>query len=266
MKKLNVLLAVTDQLKSRFKAIISDYTVYFKTKQGAFLGERATYSAREGYIEDPGKKKYVKVVTTVKEKLDYFIDNSEEFISSLFSQEVTNASGVTAMLVVDGKEWGEFTSLELLRLKSLLEGKEYGNIEAMLIQLPVRSDAEIWVPSSEEMYSDREVFQTALQSGVSKTTVKEEYILADPNIAKGSALPAGYTPKTSINNITVEIGDYTHQKFSGEWTHKKRAEALERINKLKLAVIKALKECNEATAKDSALTSERIFGYIFYNK
>jgi hypothetical protein len=263
-KKLNVLLSVTDALRTKYKNMVGNYSKFFANKQGNFFGEKGTYEARDGALDDPTKKKYVKVVTTVDEKFDYFLEESKEFINALFSQERTNASGlVTANLIVEGKDWGKFTSLELLRLKSLLESSDLGNLEQMLSSIPVRSDAEIWQKTTAEEYQDRNIWQSPLQEGVSKTTEKEEYILIDPNIERLTELGASYSPKTSVKTKPVEVGDYTYQKFSGEWSQREKAAALKRRNDLLVAVIKALKECNDVVVEESALTAEKIFGYIF---
>lgn len=258
--KLNVLLAITDALRVKFKNMVADHTKFYGKAQGSFKGTKATYVAKEGCLDDPSKRGFVRVVTTVDEKLAYFVKESKDFIDALFSQEKTNASGVAvAELVVDSKSWGIYTSLELLRLKSLIESSELGSIESMLSLIPVRSDAEIWNKSSNDEYTGREIWESPLLSGVSKTSVKEEYILADPNLSK---ITGAYTPKTSLKTITQEVGDYTVQEFSGEWSHRERAGALKRRSDLLIAITKALKESNECEIVESTLTAERIFGYI----
>ena len=266
MKKLNVLLAVTDTLRAKYKNMVADHSQFYKNHQSAFLGVKNTYKEKDGCADDPSKRKYVKVVTTVKEKIDYFINESKDFVDALLSQEKTNAIGAAkAHLIVDGEDWGEFTSLELLRLKSLIESGDLGNLENMLSVIPVRSDAEIWSKTTAEEYEGREIWETPMTSGESRTSDKEEYILEDPNLAT-KALPAGYQPKTSVRTKIRVVGDYTTQDFSGAWSHRERAGTLKRRNDLILAVTTALKECNECTAVPSELTAEKIFGYIFYGK
>ena len=258
--KLNVLLAITDALRVKFKNMTADHTKFYGKAQGSFKGAKATYVAREGCLDDASKRSFVRVVSTVDEKLAYYIKESNEFINALFSQEKTNASGVaTAELIVGDVSWGSYTSLELLRLKSLIESAELGSLESMLTSIPVRSDAEIWNKSSNNEYTGREIWESPLLSGTSKTSIKEEYILADPNLGK---VTGTYTPKTSLKTITQEVGDYTVQEFSGEWSHRERAGALKRRSDLLIAVTKALKESNECEIVESTLTAERIFGYI----
>lgn len=257
--KLNVLLAKTDNLATYYKGMLKDYSRFFVKSQGAFQGEKRTYQPKEGTIDEPSKRGNRVVQTTVNEKLHWFMQNSKEYIDSLFSQERTNASGLAkAELVVGGKSWGEYTSLELLRLKSLVEGND---LHHMLENIPVRSDQEEWEETKNEMYAERSVFEMPQVKGMNITTEKESYILPDPNLKDG--MRATYTPQIAHKTTTVELGEYTQQKFSGEWSQRQRAEMLFRRAQLVTAIIEALKTCNEAEVVQSDLTSDKIFGYLF---
>jgi len=261
MIKLNVLLAKTDSLAPQFKGMISDYGKFFSKNQGAFMGQKKTYEANEGTVDDPTKRGNMLVQTTVNEKLTWFKENSKEYIDSLFSQEATNASGnAKAELTVEGESWGEFTSLELLRLKSVVE---QGSLHTMLEVIPVRSDSQEWNPSDNEMYKDKGIFQTPLLKGTNITTAKEDRILKDPNVDNNSP---NYTPTVTTITTTVKLGEYTVQTFSGEWSQRERAEALQRRGKLITAIVQALKKCNEVDAVASGLNSDKIFGYLFEGK
>lgn len=256
--KLNVLLAKTDHLAASFKKGLEDYVRFFKTSQGSFKGEKKTYEPMPGTIDVPSERANKLVVTTVDEKLKYFEETAKEYIDALFSQEKTNASGVAkAKLVVEGTVLGEFTSLELLKLKSLLES---GNLVEMYSNLPVRNDDEEWNATDNEMYKNREIFESVKQIGTKKSTVKEQYILADPNIAKIEG--AKYTPQVAVKDSTIDLGNYTYQKFTGEYSHRQRAEILKRRTTMLTAVIEALKIANEAEAVKSSLTSDMIFNYL----
>ncbi|RKZ54865.1 MAG: hypothetical protein DRQ44_18525 [Gammaproteobacteria bacterium] len=259
--KLNVLLALTDNLRVAYKNMVTDYSKYFSKSQGAFRGEKRTYTPREGTVDDLSKRGFTPVATTVKEKLDYFIENVGGFVDALFSQEKTNASGIAkAELVVDGKIWGDFTSLELLRLKSVMESSDLGNIEGVLSSIPIRSDSEVWNKCDE---GDRELLETDILNGVAKTTIKTPYIPTDPNLV-GKDLPVNYQPPIVSRDEVFELGDYTHQKFSGEWSSREKALSLKRRGVLITAITMALKEANDVTAVESTLTADRIFGYLFF--
>lgn len=257
--KLNVILAKTDHLASSFKKTFEDFTKFFKTSQGAFKGERKTYEVRPGMIDLPSERSNKLVVTTVDEKLEWLENNSKDYVDNLFAQEKTNSSGAAnAPLTVEGRVIGTFTSLELLRLKSLLES---GHIVGMYENIPVRNDDEEWAKTEAEMYSGREIYESNKQQGVRKATTKESYILPDPNLA---SLKDGksYTPIVASKDTVIEVGEFSFQRFSGEWSHRQRAEVLRRRTILVTAVVEALKVANEVEIVPSGLTSELIFGYL----
>lgn len=260
--KLNVLLAKTDHLASPFKQLLEGYVKYFKTSQGAFLGEKKTYEAKPNTIDMPNERVNRLVVTTWEEKAKYLETNSKEYIDALFSQERTNASGIAkAKLIVDDINFGEFTSLELLRLKSILEGS---TLRDMYENIPVRTENETWIKTENESYSGRNIFESILRTGVAKTTVKETFILQDPNIAKVDG--AKYTPQLAQKDTVVELGDTSYQKFSGEASHLERANILARRTKLLSAVIEAMKVANEAEIVPSEMNSTKLFGYLHNGK
>lgn len=256
--KLNVLLAKTDHLAASFREAVKDYIGFFDKSQGAFKGEKKTYAPKEGTMDDPRQHNIKLVVTTVDNKLAWLEENSMDYIDALFSMEKTNASGAArAELVVEGDSWGEFSSMELLRLKSFLEG---GDLKKMYESIPVRTEDEIWHPATAENFKGHGVFETEMVKSVVKTTDKEPYILPDPNLDRVDG--AKYLPQVVARNIVVELGNATYQKFSGEWSHRQRASLLRRHHLLLTAVVEALKKSNEAEAIKSGLTSEKIFNYL----
>lgn len=261
--KMNVMLAKVDHSASVYNKELAEYANYFKKSQGAFRGEKKTFVPRDGYSEDPTKMGTTQVQTTVKEQLDWFTDIAKNYFDEVFSVEATNSLGAkTVELVVDGKSFGNLTALDLMRLKSILTSKELSN---MYENIPVYSDSENWTPTDSADYAGREILETAMLKGVTRTTETEERILKDPNIDPNN-IPANYRAAVVSVRKTVETGDYTVQKFSGEWSQKQKADLLNRKSKLLKAVIAALKEVNEQDAADSNLNSEALLNYINYGK
>ena len=126
----------------------------------------------------------------------------------------------------------------------------------MFQNIPVRKDSEIWEPCTEEMYAGRAIMQSPLLKGTKKSITKTQYILEDPNVQKlGSA--THYQPQIAVKDTVMELGDYTMQRFSGEWTPRQRALALQRRSTLLSATIAALKVANEVEAVKSNLDSEQ---------
>jgi hypothetical protein len=64
----------------------------------------------------------------------------------------------------------------------------------------------------------------------------------------------------------VEIGDSTHQEFTGEWTQHKRAELLKRKSELLSAITIALKEVNEVEAQQPNLDAQALVNFLHYGR
>lgn len=260
---MNTLLAKVEHGSSRFSKMIGDYLAFFKGKQGAFAGIKKTHVPREGYTEDKSCIANTKVITTVGEKLEWFEQQSIPFLKELFAVEATNSKGAnTVELVVDGISFGHLTALDLMRLKTLLTKKEW--VE-MYENIPVRSDAEVWEPCTDSEYEGREIFQTPMLKGVTRTTESEEVILKDPNI-NPDKLPANYNARTTIKKKVVETGDYTLQNFTGGWTQRQKAELLRRRSQLLAAVVEALKEVNDTVSEKPNLNVETLVNFLHHGK
>lgn len=260
---MNTLLAKVEHGSSRFSKMIGDYLAFFKGKQGAFAGIKKTHVPREGYTEDKSCIANTKVITTVGEKLEWFEQQSIPFLKELFAVEATNSKEAnTVELVVDGISFGHLTALDLMRLKTLLTKKEW--VE-MYENIPVRSDAEVWEPCTDSEYEGREIFQTPMLKGVTRTTESEEVILKDPNI-NPDKLPANYNARTTIKKKVVETGDYTLQNFTGGWTQRQKAELLRRRSQLLAAVVEALKEVNDTVSEKPNLNVETLVNFLHHGK
>lgn len=261
--KLNVLLAKTEHSATQFKKLISDYIAYFKNNQNAFHGAKKTYQPLDGKEDYPTERGVMMVVTTVDEKLQWLEETAGQYIDNLFSLEATNAVGVArADLIVDGVNWGNFSSLELMRLKTLIESESLINMYATM---PVRSDSEVWEPTNEDAYKGRNVYQKPQISGQKKTTLKESYILPDPNVQYLKDT-SKYVPQVAHKDTIEILGNYTVDFYSGETTHRYRAEVLRRRSALLSGLIEALKKANEAEAVKSEMTAKKIFGYLHHGK
>lgn len=254
-KTMTVLLGLRDKVESNFKNMLTDMAQKFSKKQGLFLGEKKTYQALDSYADDPTKRGFTNVQSTVEEQLGFMQQETKDFMNVVFSIEKTNASGnVVANLIVDGEDWGEYTSLELLRLKTTLDNSR---LKEIYQHLPVRTATDIWSVSEDENHADRAIFQTELDEGHSKTTLKESYILPDPHAGEGTSRP----PIVADKSTQVNVGRYTVQKFSGAISMKERANMIVRYNSLYKAVVVALAEANQVEAVQSDLGT-KVFEYI----
>lgn len=263
MIKLNTLLAKVDHSQSMFNRMVGDYAAFFKKNQGMFQGIKKTFKPRDGYAEDARYMGTTKVATTVEEKLEWFEQNSIPYLNELFAVEATNSAGAPRVeLIVDGISFGKLTALDLMRLKTILTSKP---LEDMYNNIPVRSDAEVWLEGTDPEYAGRSICQTEMLKGVTRTTESEECILKDPNLDP-ARLPANYNAKVTIKRKTVETGDYTLQKFTGEWTQRQRAELLRRRSNILAAVTEALKVVNDTPAENPNLDVDKLITFLHHGK
>lgn len=262
MLKLNVLLARIEQISSSYAMMLKNYFSFFKGEQGQFQGIHNTHVPRDGYFEDPSKIANTQVVTTVGEKLDWLEEQAKPVIKGLLDIDNTNASsGVRVELKVGDVSFGNLSAAELMRLKSILSNPD---LERMYSVIPVRSDRELWKPTTSEQYMGREVYETEIIRGVTKTTEKTSYILEDPNISRLKD-QSSYKPVMAVRDRMVETGDYTSQKFSGEWTQRQKAELLKRRSQLLTAVVEALKVVNDTPVIESSFDTDAFFRYMHGN-
>jgi hypothetical protein len=254
---LGTYLGLRDRVTTVYKNAVVQTTKTVQKNQGIFKGEKGTHVGTDGYFDDTSKQKYKLVQSTVKEQLDWFKETMDNFMKIAFTVERTNAlGGVTAPLIVEGETWGEFTSLELLRLKSVLDNSK---LKELYQSLPIRSSSEIWEVTTNPDYANRPgIFENTMVKGITQTTEKEDYILEDPAAAKGAQ---GRTPQIASRSTRCKTGEYTYQQFSGEITNKQRAEIEKRYETLQQAVIVALEEANKATVKVSTLGA-KVFDYL----
>jgi hypothetical protein len=242
--KVSALLALREQLSGRFNRLVSDYTAFFKNKQGAFTGIFKTYVPVEGFPVDPSKVANERIVTTVNEKMDWFITQALEYINNTLAIELTNGEGAaTTYLVFEGEEYGPFPATVLLRLKSIIENDKF---HTMLQMIPVREDSKVWLPvTDDDDYINRgNIVQTERFSGETRTTITHVEILKDPNLDPAH-LPANYRAETANIPEVIKTGDYTYQQFSGQWTHQQRAALLKRRSDLLDAITVALQKVND---------------------
>lgn len=253
-KKQSVLLGLREKLEKTFGGMLDDFIQKFKNKQGIFQGWNKTYDALDGFADDPTKRSFQKVSGTVKEQLDWFKQYTQDYFSTVLSIEKTNSTGIKSELVVNGTSWGEYSVLELLRLKSIMDGK----LRVIIAELPIRDEKVIWSKTAKDYYGSREVWETPVVEGFSKTTLKRTEIVNDPHIKEApNRPPVGIQIETQVN-----VGHFTEQKFSGEITMLERAEILVKYDQIYNAIIEALENSNNIESQESDL-GKKFIEYIF---
>ena len=253
-KKQAVLLGLREKLEKTFSGMLDDFLQKFKNKQGIFQGWNKTYDALDGYADDPTKRSFQKVSGTVHEQLEWFKKYTLDYFNTVLSIEKTNSTGIKSELVVSGISWGEYSVLELLRLKSIMDGK----LKAIISELPIRDEKVLWSKTTKDYYGNRDVWETPNIEGFTKTTLKRTEIINDPHIKESpNRAPVPVQFETQVN-----IGHFAEQKFSGEITMLERAEILAKYDQLYIGIIEALENANSVETVDSDLGTKFI-EYIF---
>ena len=260
MEKLNVLLALREKLGNRYAQMVGDYTSFFKNKQGTFQGVLKTHSPLDGYAVDSTKVANTRVITTVHEKMDWFLKEALQYINTALSIEASNGQNApTVPLEFNGKVYGPFPATVLLRLRGIVESEK---LLVMLSLIPVREETKVWYPSTDEDYQKRgNIFETERQEGETRTTETHQEILKDPNLDP-QHLPSNYRAITTDIKKTVKTGDYTTQFFTGEWTHQQRANLLKRRSELIDAINIALQKVNDREATECKV--DDLFKHLIY--
>lgn len=255
-KKLSVALGLRDKVEKDHSNMITDMTKKFKDNQGLFQGFRYNFTAFEGHPDDPTQRKSQLVTSTVKEQLDWIKEHSADYFKTVLSIEKTNAVGVRAPLIVAGENWGEYSTLELLRLKSILDGK----LRNMIGIIPIRPENIRWLPSKDPVYDGREVYEDEEFRGRTKTTIKRKVVVDDP-LQKEMPNVARQVVTQDIDTPT-ETGEFTKQHFSGGWTNRQRAQLEVSFNNLYKGIIEALENANSTTLVESDL-GDKVLNYLF---
>jgi hypothetical protein len=255
-KKLAVALGLREKTEKDFNNMLADMNSKFKNNQGLFQGFRYDFHSFEGHPDQPELRKTQMVSSTVREQLDWLKEHTKDYLSIVLSIEKTNAQGVTAPLIVEGDNWGEVTTTELLRLKGILDSKLKGMVDV----IPIRPDGTKWTATSDPEYSGREVFEDTTFMGKTKTTIKRTVVVDD---ALQREVP-GITrpPVTQTIDTPTETGEFAKQHFTGAWTNRQRAQLQVKYSTLYKAVVEALETANSVTLTESTL-GDKVLNYLF---
>lgn len=255
MSKLNVLLAETDQLSAVTKKNITDSIDQFKNKQSHFRGEKSIYKEKAAEFADPKQNTDKPVPSTVKEWLKYSSNLAGRFLTAKLNQEATNCSGTAkAELIIESISYGELTTGELMALKGFFEAQA---LKDMVGTMPTISLSERWTKSTNPEYSDRDVFETQVQTWVDKATETVQEVVFDTN--PGTKATTGV-----VINVkkTIEKADVSRQLFTGEISHIDKAATLTRLTNITIAIKSALEQANNTVITPSKCDPTKILGYL----
>jgi len=243
--KLHELLAVEGDLDGIFKKITQETLVTFTKKESYFLGrikELKLFNA-EAEVTAPEVQA---MVTTVPERLYYQAKHIIRFLDAVLQKEATNQIAA-APLVVDSVTISESVPATfLLGMESKLK-----HIRAIYDAIPTLAPQTDWVKDPDKgkgVYKDKNPDETFKSIKVTEPVVLYEATKEHPAQVKEGVK-------------TVDVGKYKTQNWSGMLTSARKAQLIERIDKLLRAVKKARQKANRAEVVKGNI-GKAMFEYI----
>lgn len=196
---------------------------------------------------DEGKE----LITTVTEKLDFILPYLADSINVQLSREASNASGgLKANLLIGDRDFGEFSSQELLQLeKSVRELREH-----IVNNLPTLDMAKAWKENDDE------------REGTSVTQEAPTYRYVEETV------PVVLAPATDKHPAQVreavkktQVGEFSRRIVSGKISPAVKADMMSRVDKMLSAIADARSRANSNEATNVKFGFE-LLEFLFYNQ
>jgi hypothetical protein len=247
--KLHELLAVEAQASETANRITKETTKVFSNRQDIFVGV-----TKENTIFNE-EQQHLKAATETKEVQDT-VDNQLEFMATAVSnywdvlaQKEEGNQRAKADISVDGLTIAEnVPAIVLLSLE-----KKLGSLIAVYNAIPTLDAAKAWEQAPE--YSLKGVFRTKYPEERKQEKITKTWqVIAEATQHHPAQLKEVETKE--------EIGKYTITVFSAALTSAEKAERLDRLSKLIIAVKKARQRANGVEIDPSLRIGQALLNYI----
>lgn len=246
MGKLHQLLAVESDLKDRQKIVVDETINTFNKKQNLFFGSNRKYKPFDESDTTEYPEEDVEMTTTVEQRLDYTEGFVIPYIDALLQKEVTNQEA-KASIEIDGKALTDpLPATFLLGLESRL--KELRNVYKVI---PTLTQGVKWQPAPD--LGDDVFIQSHPEKKFKTRKTFQHKVLVEPT----EHHPAQIEKWEEVENV----GIYEKNVWSGLVTSARKAEMLDRIDKLLVAVKQARQKANNIDVKPVHI-GKTLFDYI----
>lgn len=244
--KLHQLIAVEGDLEARRKKFREDTIKVFREKQNLFEGSVKTLAWFDEKEKTEWPDEHQHMTDTVKAQLDFYAESEIPYIDAVAQKDATNQTAV-ADLIVDG-----VTIAEKLPATFLL------GMETKLVQIrelysfiPTLKVGMEWKPS---MDKGPEVFELVHPEETLRTAKKFQHQVL---VAPTDKHPA----QVEKWEEQVPVGKFTKHRWCSAFTSERKAQMLNRLDKLIMAVKKARQAANSAAVVDVHV-GKKMFDYI----
>ena len=248
-RKLHELLAAEADLEKTAKVIISEAKNTFDKKANLFKGSRRVLKALSDQyqeMEDKFVPEEVEMEDTVPGKLAYVLEHVGAYWDATFQKESTNQEA-DADVMIDGEVIFEAAPVTFL----LGMEKKLKFIRDMFLSIPTLDPGVRWV-KDEKMGKD--VWK--LEEPQIKYKTKNEIVhkvLYDATDKHPAQIEKWTEQK--------EVAKYEYMVWSGMISSAKKAELIQRVDKLLIAVKEARMRANQEEVKGGNV-AEKIFKYL----
>jgi len=241
MGKLHELLAVEADVENTYKAMLKETMQTFQTKAAHFTKWIKSLHMFKDDSSDGGEIENVEMVTTVKDKLDYFSNYLREYLNLLYQKELTNQIAVANIEINGDTIAANVPVTFLLGLETRLKA-----VREMLLTIPTLTPGIAWEKDStlgENVYkakNDVKTFKTAkaIKHKVLYEATKEH--------------PAQIERWTEEENV----GEYIIRKWSSMISPAEKVKYLTKVDNLIKAVKQAKQRANNIDLNPGTIGTE----------
>lgn len=246
MGKLHQLLAVERDVKRTAIKMSEETIALFKNKAEHLKGVLRTYKKAfdDGPDFQPERKA---MVTTVDDKLNYFIKRWKPYLDLVLQKEETNSSGNAIQeLFVDNQSFGVYNATSLLALE-----KHVGVIIKVIQNIPTLDPTHEWGEAENGTFVSKYPEETQKTQKLTKPIVLYEATKEHP-------------AQVEMTSYDVIAGIWTTTRTSGMISPKRKADMLERAEKLLRAVQSARSKANGCDVIN--VDSSKFFDFVTEEK
>lgn len=245
MKKLQEILNTEKDVKTKSTEILKEGIQTFKNKEGHFTGFSKTYQpSDENGASRPPESKHI--VDTVPSKVKYVTKTLKDLIDLTLTKEATNTQTKADLVLPDGTVLIKgLPSTGFLFLEHAVN-----NLREFILHAPTLSPDEKWTadPHRDDIF----------ESEVAKTiaTVKDQVpLVLYPHSDK-------FPAQTQLITKDVRVGEWSIKKFSGAIPSKVKADWLNKIDVLGIAVKEGKARANDINATE-VKAGDALLDFIF---
>lgn len=221
---LHEVLAAEAKVVSKASAIQSEAVDTFKNKHTLFDGQIRIYKP----TDDDGMQiphENVHLRAKVTDKLQYVLNFITEKIDIKCTKEMTNTKAM-ANLVAAGTDFGEFSAPTLLSLEN-----SFNELRPLLLAIPTRDAAKVWVPNAQENWFETEPLMT------NKMEKEKDFKVIVPATIEHAA------DVREITNLS-KVGEWSTTHLSGRISTAEKALLINGFDNMLKEIVKARQRAN----------------------